>query len=81
MDLVPFFMEDFPMLVLSRKPGEKLYIGNNITVTVVEVKGSRVRLGIEAPGDVQILRAELNGFADTEPTIVDHSDLATAKPR
>lgn len=47
------------MLVLSRKPGEKLVVGKGITVTVVEVNGSRVRVGIEAPDDLRILRAEL----------------------
>ena len=50
------------MLVLSRKPGEQVYIGNNITITVVEIKGNRVRLGIDAPSDVSVLRAELNDF-------------------
>jgi carbon storage regulator len=49
------------MLVLSRKPGEKVVIGNGITLTVVEVKGNRVRVGIDAPDDVRILRAELAG--------------------
>lgn len=47
------------MLVLSRKPGEQVVIGNNITVTVVEVIGNRIRIGIDAPDDVRILRAEL----------------------
>jgi carbon storage regulator len=47
------------MLVLSRKPGEKVVIANDITVTVLEVHGNRVRVGIEAPEDVRILRAEL----------------------
>jgi carbon storage regulator len=47
------------MLVLTRKPGEKLIIGNGITVTLVAVRGGRVRLGIEAPGDVSVLRSEL----------------------
>ena len=37
------------MLVLSRKPGEQLRIGDNITITVVEVRGNRVKIGIEAP--------------------------------
>lgn len=50
------------MLVLSRKPGEKLLIGSDIVVTVVEVKGNRVRLGVSAPAHVQVLRGEL---ADT----------------
>ncbi len=48
------------MLVLSRKPGEKIVIGG-ITVTVLEVHGDRVRVGIEAPEHVRILRAELAG--------------------
>jgi carbon storage regulator len=47
------------MLVLSRKPGEKLQIGDNITITVLEVHGRVMRIGIEAPGNVRILRGEL----------------------
>ena len=47
------------MLVLTRKPGEKICVGDNITVTVVEVTGNRIRLGIEAPEDVRVLRSEL----------------------
>ena len=47
------------MLVLSRKPGEALRVGENVEITVVEVKGDMVRLGIEAPRDVQIWRKEL----------------------
>jgi carbon storage regulator len=47
------------MLVLTRKIGEKIYIGEGITLTVVQLKGNTVRLGIEAPQDVPIVRAEL----------------------
>jgi carbon storage regulator len=47
------------MLVLSRKVGETVVIGNSVTVTVVEVTGNRVRLGISAPEDISILRSEL----------------------
>ena len=47
------------MLALSRKPGEKVVIGNGITLTVVEVSGDRVRLAFDAPDQVRILRAEL----------------------
>jgi carbon storage regulator len=50
------------MLVLSRKPGEKITIGSRITITVLAVKGNKVRLGIEAPKEVAVLRAELNDF-------------------
>ena len=44
------------MLVLTRKPGEKVFIGGGITVHLVECSRSRVRLGIEAPADVVIER-------------------------
>lgn len=47
------------MLVLSRKLGESIRIGNNIEVTVVEVKGNRVRLGITADRSVSVVRSEL----------------------
>lgn len=52
------------MLVLSRKVGEKVVIGDSITVTVVEVDGRRVKLAFEAPGEVHILRSELAEFHD-----------------
>jgi carbon storage regulator len=47
------------MLVLSRKPGEQVVFGNGITLTVVEVRGGRVRLAFDAPDQVRIRRAEL----------------------
>jgi carbon storage regulator CsrA len=53
------------MLVLSRKIGEKVVIGNCITITVVDVKGNKVRLGISAPDDISILRSELAHWLTT----------------
>lgn len=47
------------MLILSRKLGEKIYINDNITITVVDIDHGKIRLGIEAPRDVPILRQEL----------------------
>ncbi len=47
------------MLILQRKPGESLVIGEDITVSVVSIEGGRVRLAISAPADVPILRSEL----------------------
>jgi len=59
------------MLVLTRKIGERIRIGDTITVRVLEVRGSQVRLGVEAPTDVRIYREEIyppqgdaNGAAD-----------------
>lgn len=52
------------MLVLSRKAGEKVVIEGGITLTVVQVEGGRVRIGIDAPHDVRILRGELASFIE-----------------
>jgi carbon storage regulator len=47
------------MLVLSRKRDEKIVIGENIVVTVVEIRGDKVRLGVEAPKEVSVHRQEV----------------------
>lgn len=47
------------MLVLTRRSEEALKLGDDITITVVEIKGNQVRLGIEAPASVRIHRKEL----------------------
>ena len=47
------------MLILTRKARESLMIGDDITVTVLGVKGSQVRIGIEAPGEVGVYREEV----------------------
>ena len=55
------------MLILTRRVGESLVIGHNIVVTVVGIRGSQVRIGIEAPADVAICRKELGGCARPQP--------------
>lgn len=47
------------MLILQRKPGESLVIGENISISVVSIEGGRVRLAISAPQEISILRSEL----------------------
>ena len=47
------------MLVLSRKKNESIVINNNITVVVVEIRGDKVRLGVEAPAEVPVHRGEI----------------------
>jgi carbon storage regulator len=58
------FEEEDPMLVLSRKPGQKVRIGTDVTFTVLEVRGNRVRLGIDAPFKVPVLREELRTLSE-----------------
>jgi carbon storage regulator len=69
------------MLVLSRKIGETIIIGNDIRVTVVDVKGGRVKLGIEAPSDVGIFRSELRDWLDLPPAGPDATPLPQVKGR
>ncbi len=47
------------MLVLSRKPGERIHIGSDVVITVLEVSGRLVRIGVDAPRSVSIFRAEV----------------------
>lgn len=63
------------MLVLSRKPGERIHIGNDVTITIVRISPNNVRLGIEAPRGKNIVREELLGapITDQRPAIPDAS--------
>lgn len=56
------------MLVLTRKPGEKITVGHDIEIVVVSIDRNQVRIGIAAPKDTRILRAELVPVA-TEPEL------------
>ncbi len=63
------------MLVLSRKRGESIVIGNGITVTVVEVRGDRVRLGFNAPAEVPIHRKEVQQKIDNASPALPYNEL------
>ncbi|QDU96048.1 carbon storage regulator [Lignipirellula cremea] len=52
------------MLVLSRKIGEEIVIGNGVRIVVNRIAGNRVSIGVTAPGDVSILRGELEAIAN-----------------
>lgn len=56
------------MLVLTRKSGEKIMIGDNITITVVAIEGNRVRIGLEAPQEIPITRPK----KETKPSSKNH---------
>lgn len=51
------------MLVLSRKEGERLVIGDNVVITVNRISGNRITLGIDAPREVRVVRGELEPLA------------------
>ena len=55
------------MLVLSRRESERIRLGDAIVVTVVRVAGDRVRLGIEAPRDIPVVREELQSENSSQP--------------
>jgi carbon storage regulator len=64
------------MLVLTRRPGQSILIGDGIELVVVRVEGDRVVLGIEAPRDVRVVRAELLRAVEAE-----NQASATARDR
>ena len=66
------------MLVLSRKRNESVVINDQIVVTVIEVRGDKVRLGIQAPRDVPIHRSEVMAAIQRAQTVgaTDTSDIA-----
>jgi len=51
------------MLVLSRKESQRIRLGDSIVITIVKISGDKVRVGIEAPSDVLVLRDELEAHA------------------
>jgi carbon storage regulator len=56
---VPIINREMTMLVLSRKLGEKIVIGENIRITVVKIDRNQIRIGIEAPSDIPVYREEI----------------------
>lgn len=54
------------MLVLSRHTNERIFIGSDIVLTVVEIRGDKVRLGIEAPADIRVDREEVRRRIEEE---------------
>lgn len=55
------------MLVLSRKVGQRILVGDKISITVVRVNGGGVRLGIEAPAELPVIREEMKEHLDSPP--------------
>jgi carbon storage regulator CsrA len=70
------------MLVLSRKVGERIHVGNDIVLEVRKISGNRVTIAVEAPRDVRILRGELElaarEFEDEEPEVASSKSAQNA---
>ena len=56
------------MLVLSRKSTESIHIGDSVVVTVLEIRGNKVRIGIDAPKEIHVLRSELQDVISKPPS-------------
>lgn len=65
MSRLSFLEEQREMLVLSRKEGERLVIGDDVVITVTKISGNRITLGIDAPRDVRVTRGELERHDST----------------
>lgn len=69
------------MLVLSRKKNESVVINNDITVTIVEIRGDKVRLGVEAPKEVPVHRREVYDAIQRQArTDLINADIPPANP-
>ena len=69
------------MLVLSRKKDESIVINNDITIVVVEIRGDKVRLGVEAPKEVPVHRQEVFDAIARGETVVESVDADSAAAR
>ncbi len=67
------------MLVLSRREGESIKIGDDITLVFYDVQGDRVRIGIDAPKDVSIVRCELLQIAEENKEALNKSDVKSVR--
>lgn len=68
------------MLVLSRKKNERIVIGESIVITVIEVRGDRVRLGIDAPRSVPVHRGEVKEAIDAENKEAEEESVSADNP-
>lgn len=67
------------MLVLSRYKDQSIYIGDDIVITVVDVRGDRIRLGIEAPSNVPVHRQEIYEAIKREQGTLEKNDRSNVE--
>ena len=68
------------MLVLSRKSMERIHIGDSVVVTVLEIRGNKARIGIDAPKEVHVLRSELQDRVSDASGNGSRATVAPAEP-
>jgi carbon storage regulator len=61
------------MLILSRRESERVHLGDDIILTIVRVNGDKVRIGVEAPSHIKILRTELERTIEASPPVTEQS--------
>ena len=71
------------MLILTRRVGEKLIVGGNVTLTVLDVKGNQIRVGIDAPREVKVYREEIYNKiqAEKEASVLNDSRTSVLNNR
>jgi carbon storage regulator len=62
------------MLILTRRPGESIQVGEDIEISVLEIRGNQVRIGINAPAEVLVLRSELLNTQAPQPPDSDQPE-------
>jgi carbon storage regulator len=77
---LPIALQGLAMLVLSRKKDEKIIIGDSITLMVIEIRGDKVRLGIEAPKEIAVHRQEVYDAIVRENEMQQEADAEASKP-
>ena len=68
------------MLVLTRKANQQIRLGDDITITILRVNNGSIRIGIEAPRDVRVLRGEIERFEDSEPAEAAQPSATESEP-
>lgn len=64
------------MLVITRREGEKIHVGKDVVVTITQVRGGKVRVGIDAPRETMIWRGELDAKIQAQAEEKNHGELA-----
>jgi carbon storage regulator len=68
------------MLVLSRKVGERVLIGDRVAITIVRINGNAVRLGIDAPPEMVVVREELSQRTAPDPACIGRDETSVVGP-